>query len=203
MFLHQYQRQVHLIQQTHNMRSLIPIFLVAVSLGLYYTYINPQYAAIQELKSQSNQYQLALDKAKELEQERDVLLTKYNNFSQEDINRINRILPNKVNTVKLITDIDSVAARYGITIRSVSVTQTNLDNAQAVVTEGVPEKLYNTTTIAFKFSSTYPNLVQFLKDLEKSVQMIDMQFVRFEVGETDDSSGVHSYEVSFNTYWLK
>ncbi len=185
------------------MRSLIPIFLVAVSLGLYYTYINPQYAAVQELKSQSNQYQLALDKAKELEQERDVLLTKYNNFSQEDINRINRILPNKVNTVKLITDIDSVAARYGITIRSVSVTQTNLDNAQAVVTEGVPEKLYNTTTIAFKFSSTYPNLVQFLKDLEKSVQMIDMQFVRFEVGESDDSSGVHSYEVSFNTYWLK
>ncbi len=185
------------------MKSIVPAFLIAVSIGLYYLYINPHYATVQNLKTESGQYQLALDKAHELENQRDVLLTKYNNFSQDDITRLNRILPDKVNTVKLVTDIDAIAKQYGIAIRSVSVSQTVTDNSQTIQVGAGPERAYNTTTIAFKFSSTYPNLVSYLKDLEKSLQMIDIQYVRFEVLESDLNTGVHAYEVSFNTYWLK
>lgn len=185
------------------MRNLLPIILIVLSIGLFYLYINPSFMNVQTLIGTEHQYQDALSKASELGARRDQLLTKYNSFSQDEINRLNRILPDSVDTVKLITDLDSVAGKYGITLHSINVTQALLDNSQSINTNEASTTPYNTTTINFGFSATYPNLVLFLKDMEKSLQMVDIKSVSFDVPQGGLSANMYNYNVSLDTYSLK
>jgi Tfp pilus assembly protein PilO len=166
-------------------------------------YVGPSYSNIQTLIGQEHQYQDALSKAAELGTVRDQLLTKYNSFSQDNLSRLSRILPDSVNTVKLVTDLDSIAGRYGITVHSVQITQALVDNSQAINTSVASTTPYNTTTINFSFSATYQNLVSYLKDLEKSLQMIDIKSVGFNVPQSGFNANIYDYTVSIETYSLK
>lgn len=154
------------------------------------------------LKQERGQYQEALSRVQELSEKRDALIDTYNAFSKEDLDRLARIVPDKVNTVKLVTDIDSIAGKYGITVRSVRVTDQVADNSQ-VVGGGTPANPYQTTTLTFSFSSSYEKLVPFLKDLEKSLQMIDINSVNFQVPTGTTANGIYQYAISLQTYWLK
>lgn len=185
------------------MRSFTPVLLVVISLGLFYLHISPRYTEVQELRTQVGQYNEALTRAKALEAERDNLLTSYNTFSPENLSRLEKLIPDSVNTVKLITDIDSIAARYSIAVRSVTTAEQPIDNAQSVATSEAQQTPFKTTVITFRFSSSYQNLVLFLKDIEKSLQLVDVESVNFDVPPDAASKGVYGYQVSIQTYSLK
>lgn len=183
------------------MRSLTPLLLIAVSLGLFYVHVDPRYGDVKALLERKAQYALALEKAESLKQKKEELVTKYNNLSKEDLLKLERVLPNQLNTVKLVADVDSIAGKYGIAIRGIKVTEEAVDRSQIVnQTESV--KGYKTTIVSFKFAATYQNLVQYLRDLEKSLQLIDITSISFQTGEGKPGA-INDYEVSFQTYSLK
>lgn len=181
----------------------MPIVVILISVGLYFLHISPRYAEIQTLRLQETEYSDALSRVKELSIARDALLAQYNTISQDSLARLGRIAPDTVNTVKLAADIDSVAGKYGITIRSIVATQQVIDTAQVVGQGSNTTKPYQTTTIGFRFSATYPNLVSFLKDLEKSLEIIDIKSVSFTVPTDEVGTGIFYYQVSIQTYSLK
>lgn len=181
------------------MKAIMPILLIVVSVGLFYLHIDPRYETVRGLILEKNQYEEAILKAEELSSVRDELLTKYNALPKEDLAKLERLLPTNLNTVKLVADISSIGGPYGIAIRSINVKEQATDVGQSVETlEKV--KPYQTTVISFKFSSTYPNLVSFLKDIEKSLQLVDVRSVTFS---TNDNSNLSDYDVTIQTYWLK
>ena len=156
--------------------------------------------------SEEVQYNNALTKAGELENRRDELLTKYNSFPADDISRLKRVIPDTVNTVKLVADMNTIAGKYGITIKNITTTQQTVDDSQAIGGKGAaaPKKPYQTTLTSFSFNATYANLMLYLKDLEKSLQLIDVQSVAFQVPSDEaGNAGIYPYIVSFQTYSLK
>ena len=163
-------------------------------------HIDPRYQNVKLLQAQENQYQEALDKARELLVVRDELLTKYNNLPQSDLERLNRVVPDKVNGVKLVTDINEIAGKYNIPIKSIKVSEELIDNSNQIV-DPVAAKPFLTTSIDFKFSAEYADLVSFLKDLEKSLQVVDVRSVSF--GALTEKSGQYDYDIAIHTYWLK
>ncbi len=181
------------------MRSLMPILLISVSLALFYVFIDPRLEAVRDLVEEENQYQEAIAKAEELMVVRDQLLSQYNSIPDGDLDRLERIVPDSVNFVKLVADIDSVAGRYGIAPRGIEVKEV-LDESLGI---GDTASLtpYLSSTITFSFVSSYENLVNFLTDLEKSLQMIDIKSITFST-EGEDSD-LHNFNVSFDTYWLR
>ena len=96
------------------MRFVLPILLIAVAVTLFFTYLDPTYARVSELRAEQATYDDALDRSKELIAVRDRLLDTYNNFSRDDLRRLERLLPDHVDSVRLIIDIDSIAAQYGL-----------------------------------------------------------------------------------------
>jgi Tfp pilus assembly protein PilO len=181
------------------MKSLMPILLIGVSIGLFYIHIDPMYTEVKAVMKQKSEYSDALEKAVELQGVRDELLTKYNALPKDDLLRLERLIPTDLNTVKLVTDIASIAGPYGIVPERISVKEAISDTGQEI-TEAV-QKPYQTTNISFTFSSTYPNLVLFLKDLEKSLQLVDVRSITFSVPEED--TDIYEYSVSIDVYWLK
>lgn len=182
------------------MRSLLPILLIGVSIGLFYVHIDPSYKEVKTLLAQKSQYEDALQKASELKSKGQELLTKYNSISEDNIVKLEKLVPDKINTVKLVTDIDSIGGKHGITIRSVAVTEPMSDQAQQIE-ESRPSP-YQTTGITFSFSATYPKLVLFLKDIEKSLQVVDIKNITF-LSSKESKDPIQEYTVTLDAYQLK
>ena len=76
------------------MRTLLPIFLIVLSGGLFVVYVNPTYqeaGGIKDLQGQAQGYDQALTQSSELRSARDQLLAKRNTFSTDDIRKLERI----------------------------------------------------------------------------------------------------------------
>ena len=180
-------------------KSLLPIILVAVAVGLFYTFIDPTYKEVQELKQEEQKFDDALQKSRELQALRDTLLAQYNSFSENDLERLNKMLPDHVDNVRLALDVNSVASQYSMRIKNITVS----DAPRAVRRTGsnvlgeLPDT-FESVTISFVVASTYNNLIAFIKDLERSLRVVDLTELSFSSGEGD----LHEYQLSFKTYWM-
>ncbi len=187
------------------MKSFTPLILIAVSVALFFFHIDPRYEAVQGLQEQQDQYEQALVRAQELQTVRDQLLSRYDSFSQDDIARLERIVPDRINVVKLVADIDGVAAKYGIAVADIQVTDDTVDNSNEVVSaeSAMP---FMTTEIELTFNASYENLVSFLTDLETSLQVVDIVSIAFTPasgGATGPQTGIYEYTIALHAYWLR
>ena len=98
-----------------------PFILILVSAGLLFMYVDPTYDEIKVMRAEAAERNEALSRAKELQTIRDELLARYNTFPPEDVVRLNRMLPDHIDNVRLIIDIDQVAARYGMRVSDLNL----------------------------------------------------------------------------------
>lgn len=181
------------------MKTTTPFIFILVAIGLFYTFINPHYGKVQELQAEASRYSEVLDNVDELKEKRDALLLKYNSIPKTEISRVEKALPNNVDSVRMALDFDGIAAKYGISIKSISAGGNRQDASQGMVVDSSGGQLYETTQIMITFVSTYDNFRKFMKDIETSLRVIDIKSVTFSTGETN----LYEYTVSLDTYWLK
>jgi len=178
------------------MKNFTPILLVAVAIGLFYIYISPEWQSVQSLRSEQKEYSDAIVKAKELQAVRDELLTRYNAMSSEDLDRLEKIIPQNANTVRLVRDIATVAAGYGAQIEEVSV------NEEAPIVDeevGLLAAPYRSIALILDVAASYDAFVNLISDLEQSLRLLDISGISFSV---DDESAVYSHKVELTTYRL-
>ena len=177
------------------LKFITPIFLIIISGGLFFSYIDPAYKEISELKEEQKQYDDALTKSKELREVRGQLLGKYNTFSEEGIDKIEKLLPDNIDNVRLIMEIDHIASRYGATIKKVEVH--SLINEKGDL--GPDTSNYGAIGLDFIIESGYDNFVKFLNDLGSSLRIVDIVYFSLQSSDRD----LYKYRVGIKTYWLK
>ncbi len=177
-------------------KNLLPLFLIVAAFGLFFGYVSPTYTKLAALKAEASNYDQALQKSKDLLSARDVLVTKYNEkFTADDLLRLERLVPDTVDNVRLVLDIDNIAARYGMVIKNVRVAAETEDKKNL----GPDDGIFGSITLSFSVNTNYNNFVQFIRDLENSLRLVDVIGVSFKA--TD--STVNDYEITIRTYWLK
>ena len=177
-------------------RCSLPIILVAVALGLFFGYIDPTYKNIKELRVEERAFDEALNQSRELQEVRDTLLSRYNTFSQQDLDRLIKLLPDHVDNVRLILDIDSIASKYNMRTRNVTVSMTGSEDPNVI---GANQGVVDSVILSFSVAATYENFIRFIKDLEQSLRIVDLVGLSFVAGEGD----AFNFNVSIKTYWLK
>jgi Tfp pilus assembly protein PilO len=185
-----------------NMKSFTPIIFIIVSIILFFTLTDPVYKEVKSLRVKYAQYQDVLDKSAELLKQRKSLQDKYTSFAEEDVSRLKKLLPDTVDNVRLIIDIDEIAKRYGLTIKNVRLDDTRsktgtTKDATATITAG--EGKYGTIPMGFSVSADYNTFLSFLEDLESSLRIVDVT----NISLTPSTTGAYSFDVSLKTYWLK
>lgn len=168
--------------------------MIAIAAGSFFFYTNPHYKNIQSLRSEVAEYQVALVKAKEAERIKADLAVKRDSFTQEDIDQLQKLLPDSVDNIRLLLDINQIAAGYGSTISGIKV-----DAAQADKSASGEKPVYGAVTIGFTVTMPYQAFLSFLKDLEHNLRITDLTVLGFNTSET----GLYSYNVSLKTYWLQ
>lgn len=179
----------------NNPKNLI---LIVLAVGLFYTFTSPQYQEVKVLQASANEYQKVIENVSRIAEARDALLVSYEAIPRIERDKLLKVLPNNVDSVRLALDLDTIAGRYGIAIRNVRVDTKADPNAASIV---LPDhKLpYEKAIVTFGFISNYENFIRLLTDLERSLRIMDIKSVSFRVAET----GLYEHQIQVETYWLK
>jgi hypothetical protein len=182
------------------MKSYSSIIFILVAIGIFFTIIDPQYKEVQALRETKQENDVLLERAKDLRRKRQELTDKYNAISTADRERLNKVLPETVDNVRLILDIDNIARRSGITVRNISISgDINEENREDRVIDRTGRN-YGTIGLSFSFSTSYSTMKRFMSELEDSLRIVDITDFSVSAPEEGD---VYSYTVSLDTYWLR
>src|SRR3989344_6765883 len=124
------------------MRIILPVILIAAAAGLFALFTNGTYQQIKGQQAQIAAFDGALDNAKALRAEREDLLKKKRTFSPENEQKLERALPDNVDNIRLIIDIQNIAQRHGLTLKNIGLGTVSdartTRNALAVGSSGEP-----------------------------------------------------------------
>jgi Tfp pilus assembly protein PilO len=210
------------------MRYITPIILIGIAITFFFVVTNPMYSdptnGITALKTQVASYNDALSTSKTLEGERDALTTKYNNIDPNNITKLQKLLPDNVNNIRLILEIEQIAAPYGMTLSGIKYDDTTNTNTIAPTTAksggannviNQASKNYGTFNLEFSTSGTYDNFISFTKDLENNLRIVDVSSISLSsnlvtgnttntgVSTKANSPQTYTYDFKIKTYWLK
>lgn len=184
------------------MNLIAPIFLILASVGIFYGYTNSHYQGqvngsknIVSLLNERKQYLNALDKSSEFIEETNKLTKINNELSSDDLERLKKLLPDHIDNVRLIIDIDEMASKYGFRMQNIKI-DNGTTGGDTIKSEN---KLYGTTVLSFSITASYGKFRSFVKDLEKSLRIFDIVGVSF----TANDSGNYDYDMIIKTYWVK
>jgi len=179
-------------------RIITPIFFIIAAIGLFFGLIDPTYQDVKRLRADIAQFDEALERARELTAIKEQLLSRYNSFSTEDIERLQKLLPDNVDNVRLVLDLDGIAREHDMRLQKIDVSTDGLSSSGNTVI-GPDSSSYRSVVLSFIVSAAYDDLVLFLKDLESSLRIVDMSVVSFGQPVGDKTS----YQISITTYWLQ
>ncbi|MDE2213046.1 MAG: type 4a pilus biogenesis protein PilO [Patescibacteria group bacterium] len=185
------------------MRLLLPIILIIAAVGLFALYTNPTYQNIQTLQGQYAQYNSALTQSSQVRAMRDQLLARRNTFSSDDVNKLQLLLPDSVDDIRLIIDINDIAARYHLQVQNVALNTGQQGNSQNVGSGSGP---VGSVELTFSVSADYNDFVAFLEDLERSLRLIDVEDIKFDstaASVSTTGAPVTTYTLTIQTYWLR
>ena len=189
------------------MRPLLSLTCVAGAVALFFLYTKPAYDTLQLTKGKIGEYDIALDKATQLQRLKQSLLSRYNAFSAQDIDRLHKLLPDHVDNVRLVLDLDTLASKHGLALQNVVIS--NSSNAANTLapqknTIGPTGQTFDSLTLRFSTIGSYDRFVSLISDIEKSLRIVDI--VDLSIKEDSSSSGtepLYRFDITLRTYWLK
>lgn len=186
----------------------MPIIFIAIAITGFLMFTKPLYEDIVVLRADASAYNEALGNSKALENERDKLTSKYNAISREDLDRLEKLLPDNIDNIRLILEIGKIASPYGMVLKDVKYNATETQKEGVVQAgAGAPtaQTDYKTLDMEFSVTGTYNNFINFTQDLESNLRIVDVSSVMFS-SDTDlktNPSGAYKYSFKIKTYWLK
>ena len=186
-------------------KFVFPALAVLIVVGTFFGYIDPTYSdegGIQSLQQQVDDYNTALERGKELDEEREKLIAQRNSFSQEDRDRLRRLLPDNVDNVRLVLDMDTIAQQYGMRMQNVSIQEGPGSSEGGQTAIGDSGQPFGSLTLNFSVTATYEDFKEFLEQLERSLRIVDVESLSFSAPSAD-GSGLRQFNVGLRTYWLK
>lgn len=213
------------------MRFILPIILIAISISVFFVFANPIYVEIGNLRAEVASYDEALNNSKKLEDARDVLTAKKNNMNPADLARLEQFLPSSIDNIRLILEIEKMASPYGMTLKNVKYNATETKDSKdgknpgaspvgsiqgGGAVQNLSDKDYGVWDLEFSTTGTYNNFLNFMKNLEKNLRMVDIASIQFSSsdvtpqtktlpGATPNNLSAESYTYNFKikTYWLR
>lgn len=190
-------------------KVITPILFFLAAIGLFFTYLQPAYDVLLAFQAQEERLDDTLEESDKLIEVHDSLLRQYNSISSEDMKRLSQILPNDVDVVRLIVDIDALATKHRLTIRSFGVPYlqsevTNTSSRNRVVAKA-DEGPVGSAILTIECDGEYADFKALLLDIEQSLSLLDLVSLNIAVSDMTRPNAVREtvYTLGLQTYWLK
>ncbi len=209
------------------MRYVMPIILIGISVAVFFVFTNPFYNDVSQLRDQVASYNGALSNSKALENERDQLTKKKNSMKPENLTKLQKLLPENIDNIRLILEIEQIASPYNMVLKDIKYdANTDTKDTTAKVTTSTPvakqggasstsssSKDYGVWNLSFSTTGSYANFLNFTRDLETNLRIVDVSSISFSsnastsggvnVSASSPSLETYTYNFQIKTYWLK
>lgn len=191
-------------------RNTTALILIILAIGIYFTFTKARINELKEIRSVNEEYQNAINNATDLLAVRDEVSRAYNNITEGDKERLDKIVPDSVDNVRLIIDVkDDIAARNGLYLKNIKTSSPDIptpNSSQTPLPQGsnriIPQEStskYGVVTLSFSVTASYEQFVDFLRDLESSLRILDISKLTLAAND----QGTYDFNVELKTYWIK
>ena len=182
------------------MKSLtFPILSIIAAVGLYYYVMAPKLEVIDVLLKEEATFDSALADVREIENIIGRLESTYASITREDLEKLERFLPRKLDRVRTTKDLYSIIGRDNVEVEIIDIEKP----VHAPGTEKGDMVLFEHET-DIRFYASYESFKEILKNIESSLQIARINEIIFTVpeGESQDSLGLglYTYEMSLTFY---
>ena len=184
-----------------NSRAL-PLLGLIVAIGIFFAYVNPQWngpiAAANAAIASDNQ---ALAASADYSQRQNELASARNAIDPTNLSRLTTLLPDSVDNVGLILDLNALAARSGLSLSNVDVanSSSNGSNASGAAAGSGATSPVGSVDLSLSAVGTYSALEAFLAGIESSARLLDVR----DLAVKGSSTGVYVYQMTIRLYWLR
>lgn len=197
-------------------RFIFNFILIIASVSLFFIPslgISAKYNEIKNTKAEIDQYRTMNTNAEQLTKQRDELDQRYNSFSDEEKTKILHFLPDNIDSVRYILEVEDIARKFGMPIKDVKFS-TNSSVTEGDTVIGAVEKPYGVFSFEFTTEGPLDKYIQLLQEIEKNLRMMDIKTLSFgaedkgSIGDEKDakktpSTDSYAYSIKMQSYWLK
>lgn len=191
------------------MSKALPVLFLLLAGGIFAGYVHPTVTGdIAAARAEIKKYDAALKAATRYEQKQAQLATEEQALPEDGVARLEQFLPDNVDNVQLILDLDGLASRSGLTITNFNTTESVSTTGDATqVEEGAagtrtvsldPSKPYESLDLSITAAGSYAQMRAFIDGVESSLRPLDL--VLFQL--SDSPTGIYKYQMTFRLYWL-
>lgn len=180
-----------------------------IAVGVFFAYVGPTWKGeITTTKAAIKSDDDALSAAKAYTEAQNQLTAARNAIDPNDLARLTSFIPDSVDNVRIILDINSLAARSGLTISNVTVSDSSTSRTKSSVssntqagasTLAAPENPVGSVDLSLAAAGTYSSLRSFLDGVEKSGRLLDLR----DLAVKGSNTGAYNYQMTLRIYWLR
>lgn len=181
-------------------KNLLNLLLIVTVFAMYYLAIGPLYngtggvwqpaESIPQLRAMNAQYDTTLAQADALYNQAQTLRAQYANVSPEQKQKMELMVPNSIDKIRLLDEVDAIAKETGLALDSLSYSE----GASASTALGA-------AGVSFIVKTNYPKFKELMDNFEKSLRLYSVQTVTF--ASPSKEGDLTSYQVKLTTYFLK
>ena len=190
------------------MNFILPLILILSSVGIFFGYVDPNYKgsgslvesnlstySIQQLQDEYSKYEATLVNSTKVVENRKNLTDKNNKITEANKALLVKMVPDNIDNDKLVLEMSSIAESRNLSLKNISIGG-GTNTSDSIGPDNTP---YGTLSLGFSVNATYDNFLNFIKDLEQNLRIVDITNVSF----TSTDTGFYDFSVTINTYWLK
>lgn len=183
------------------MNRILPITMFVIAVAVFFGYINPTWTgSIAATKAAIANDDQALAAANVYTAQESQLASARNSINSDNLARLSTLLPDSVDNVGLIVDLNALAARSGLSISNIDVVahaSANAPSGGAFPVSGASS--INSVDLSLSALGTYSAFQSFLAGVEKSERLLDVRDIAVKGSDT----GVYAYQMTLRLYWLQ
>lgn len=185
---------------------ILPVLALMIAAGIFFAYVSSTWSGeIATTKAAIAADDQALAAASMYTAQQNQLASARNAINQKDLARLAVFLPDSVDNVGLILNLNAIAARSGLSLSNVDVitgggnsTTQNTTAAAGATSKSAGSGPVSSVDLSLSAMGSYTALQSFLRDVEQSERLLDVK----DIVVKGSSTGVYTYQVTLRLYWL-
>ena len=187
---------------------ILPSLALMLAVGIFFGYMKPAWSGpLAETKAAIKNNEQALAAADEYKAKQNTLASARNAIDPENLARISTFLPDSVDNVGLILDINALAARSGLSLSNIDVVANDASGVKTNTRAPAPAgalpvartNLVGSVDLSLSAIGSYTALQSFLAGIERSARLLDVRDIVVKGSDT----GVYNYQMTLRLYWLR
>lgn len=184
---------------------ILPTLALFIAISIFFAYVHPTWSgSIAETREKIALNDQALVAAAEYTTRQGELIAERDAIDPAMRDSLETFLPDSVDNVRLILDLNALAARSGLSIANIDVVMNDSSASADPATEALGALSAATSPVgsvnlSLSAVGTFSALQAFLNGIEKSARLLDVQDIVVKSSDT----GVYSYQMILRLYWLR